>query len=335
MPNISETLEQATEILQASGIVEARREAKSLLAFVLDKNQTFLVAHSEYKLSVEEKTQFQTVLERRASREPFQYIVGRQEFCGLDFSVTKDVLIPRPETEMIVEAAIEILRENARFCEVGIGSGCVSVSILHEVKTASAVGLDASEKALAVAERNAETHRVLERLELKLSNVFDNLKDKKFDLIVSNPPYISSEEMKTLQREVRDFEPHIALTDEKDGLSIIAKIIADAPNFLKADGFLLMEIGLNQAVKVQEMFDKTIWREIEILPDLQNILRMVKAKKGTRDKGQVKDKKPNLNYHFSLLISSSSLVPRPSSLVPFLCGLFFAIFQSIEKVVLF
>ena len=289
MSNISETLEQATEILQASGIVEARREAKSLLAFVLDKNQIFIVAHSDYKLSVEEKTQFQTVLERRASREPFQYIVGRQEFCGLDFEVTKDVLIPRPETEMIVEAAIEILRENARFCEVGIGSGCVSVSILHEVKTASAIGLDTSEIALAVAERNAKTHKVLERLELKLSNVFDNLqdeKDGKFDLIVSNPPYISSEEMKTLQREVRDFEPHVALTDGKDGLSIVEKIIGAAPNFLKADGFLLLEIGFNQAIKVKEMFDKTIWREIEILPDLQNILRMVKAKKGTRDKGK-------------------------------------------------
>ncbi len=292
MPNISETLKQATEILQASGIVEARREAKSLLAFVLDKNQTFLVAHSEYELSVEEKTQFQAVLERRASREPFQYIVGRQEFCGLDFTVTKDVLIPRLETEMLVEAAIEILRKNARFCEVGIGSGCISVSILHQVKTASAIGLDASERALAIAERNAKTHRVSERLELKLSNVFDNLqdekdeKDEKFDLIVSNPPYISSEEMKTLQREVRDFEPHIALTDGKGGLSIVEKIIGTAPNFLKADGFLLMEIGFNQAIKVREMFDKTIWREVEILPDIQSILRMVKAKKGTRDKGQ-------------------------------------------------
>jgi release factor glutamine methyltransferase len=279
LPNISETLERATETLQASGIVEARREAKSLLAFVLDKNQTFLVAHSEYKLSAEEKTRFQTVLNRRANREPFQYIIGRQEFCGLDFTVTKDVLIPRPETEMIVEAAIEILKENARVCEVGIGSGCVCVSILHEVKTASAIGLDASERALAVAERNAKTHKVLERLELKLSNVFDNLQNEKFDLIVSNPPYISMEEMKTLQREVRDFEPYIALTDGKDGLSIVEKIIGNAPNFLKADGVLLMEIGFNQAVKVQEMFDKTIWREIEILPDLQSILRMVKVRK--------------------------------------------------------
>ena len=291
MPNISETLEQATEILQASGIAEPRREAKSLLAFVLDKNQTFLVAHPEYELSAKEKKHFQTVLKRRASREPFQYIVGRQEFCGLDFAVTKDVLIPRPETEMIVEAAIEILRENGRFCEVGIGSGCVSISILHEVKTASAIGLDASERALAVAERNAKTHKVLERLELKLSNVFDNLqnkKDEKFDLIVSNPPYISSQEMKTIQREVRDFEPHIALTDGRNGLSIVEKIIGDAPNFLRADGFLLMEIGFNQAIRVQEMFDKTIWRGIEFLPDSQSILRMVKGRKRDEGKG-VKD----------------------------------------------
>ncbi len=289
--NISEHLKIAAEILQASRIVEAGREAKSLLAFALDKNQFFLVAHSEYELSAEEEKRFQDFLQRRARREPFQYIVGKQEFCGLDFQVTKDVLIPRPETEMIVEAAIEILNEDARFCEVGIGSGCISVSILHEVKTANAIGLDISERALAIAKRNAKTHKVLERLKLKLSNVFNNLQNEKFDLIVSNPPYISAEEMKTVQREVRDFEPRIALTDGKDGLSIVEKIIGDAPNLLKADGFLLMEIGFNQAIKVQEMFDKTIWREIEILPDLQNILRMVKAKKGTRGEGQGKREK--------------------------------------------
>jgi len=129
-----------------------------------------------------------------------------------------------------------------------------------------------------------------EKVEVRENTNARNLKPEdfaeKFDLIVSNPPYISSEEMKTLQREVRDFEPHVALTDGKDGLSIVEKIIGAAPNFLKADGFLLLEIGFNQAIKVKEMFDKTIWREIEILPDLQNILRMVKAKKGTRGEGK-------------------------------------------------
>ncbi|MCY7377351.1 MAG: peptide chain release factor N(5)-glutamine methyltransferase [Pyrinomonadaceae bacterium] len=277
--NISEILKSATEVLRESGVAEPRREAFSLLTLSLRKSQIFLIAHSEYELSGEEATHFQDFLKRRARREPFQYITGRQEFYGLDFIVSKDVLIPRPETELLVAAAIEILRENSRFCEVGVGSGCLSVAILHEVGTATAIGLDVSEKALAIAEKNAETHQVAERLELRKSDVFENLHGEKFDLIVSNPPYISAEEMKTLQLEVRDYEPATALTDGKDGLSIIAKIIKDAPRFLNERGFLLLEIGHQQSADVRRMFDKTIWRSVESLPDFQRIERVIKARK--------------------------------------------------------
>ncbi|MCY7348524.1 MAG: peptide chain release factor N(5)-glutamine methyltransferase [Pyrinomonadaceae bacterium] len=276
---ISEILKSAATVLQAGGIAQASREAKSLLAFVLNVNQTFLIAHSEYELSVEEEKRFRELVRRRARREPFQYIVGRQEFYGLDFAVTKDVLIPRPETEMLVETAIELLQAKAKskFCEVGIGSGCIAVSILHSVTAASAIGLDISAKALQIAERNAKTHRISERLELKISDVFDNLEDEIFDLIVSNPPYIPGADIKNLQSEVRDFEPLTALTDGGSGLLIVGKIIKDAPQFLKPNGCLLIEIGINQAVEVTEMFDKKLWLQVKILPDLQNIPRMVKA----------------------------------------------------------
>ncbi len=277
MPNISETLKTAAEVLQQSGIAEPRREANSLLTFTLQKDKTFLIAHSEYELSKQEEKRFQNFLRRRAEREPFQHITGKQEFYGLDFEVSKDVLIPRPETELIVENAVEILPKNGRFCEVGVGSGCISVSILHELKTASAIGLDVSEKALQIAEKNAETHNVFDRLELKISDVFDTLSNEKFDLIVSNPPYISDEDIKTLQAEVRDFEPLSALTDGKDGLSIINKIVEDAPKFLKPHGFLLMEIGFNQSDKVKQMFSSEFWQSVEVLPDLQNIPRIVKG----------------------------------------------------------
>ena len=282
--NISEILNKATEILHESGIAEPRREANSLLAFALEKDKTFLIAHSEYELSSEEKSKFENFLTRRANREPFQYITGKQEFYGLDFIVTKDVLIPRPETELIVESAIEILKniENPRFCEVGAGSGCISVSILHENTSATAIALDISEKALTLARKNAEKHHVSDRLELKISDVFDNLKAEKFDLIVSNPPYIDAEDFADLQREVRDFEPQFALTDGKDGLSIIEEIIKTAPNFLKSEGFLLMEIGFNQSIKVCEMFSPNLWQSIEFLPDLQGIPRMLKAEKGKK-----------------------------------------------------
>jgi len=277
LPNISEKLREAADILQISGISEPRREAASLIAFALQKDKTFLIAHPEYKLSAEEETRFREFLQRRANREPFQYITGRQEFYGLDFAVTPDVLIPRPETELIVENAIELLSDKSRFCEVGIGSGCISVAILHKVKTASAIGLDISPNALQIAEKNAKLHQVADRLQLKISDVFEVLKDEKFDLIVSNPPYIPRRDFEMLQAEVRDFEPTIALTDGKNGLSIVEKIINDTRQFLNPHCFLLMEIGFEQATEVRKMFSSKIWKSVEILPDLQNIPRMVMA----------------------------------------------------------
>ncbi len=282
MPNIFEHLNNAAKILQSSGIEQPRREAASLLAFALKKDKTFLISHPEYKLSNVEEKRFRRFLKRRALREPFQYITGKQEFYGLDFLVTPDVLIPRPETELIVENAVEILRgkEHARFCEVGVGSGCISVSILHEIKSASAIGFDISGKALKIAKKNAVVHRVLERLELKISDVFEKLRDEKFDLIVSNPPYVSSEDIKNLQAEVRDFEPLMALTDDGDGVSIIERIITGAPTFLNNNGFLLLEIGIAQGSRVSVMFSPQIWKDIDIFPDLQGIARMVKAQTG-------------------------------------------------------
>jgi release factor glutamine methyltransferase len=281
MSNVAENIQIAAQALQESGVNEPRREAGSLLAFALRKDKAFLIAHPEYELSSEEETRFRQVLRRRAGREPFQHITGRQEFFGLDFIVTKDVLIPRPETELMVENAIEILRgkENPVFGEVGVGSGCISVSILHEVKTATATGLDISEKAIEIARLNAENNQVSNRLSLKLSDVFTALQNEKFDLIVSNPPYIPREDVEDLQPEVKNFDPLAALTDGADGLSIIEKIIRQAPDFLKPEGFLLLEIGINQADKVREMFRAEMWQSVEILLDLQGIPRTVKARR--------------------------------------------------------
>ena len=279
MPNVAETLMKAAEILRASGLAEPRREAASLLAFALRKDRTFLITRDKYELSPAEEEKFQAVLERRAAREPLQYITGRQEFYGLDFVVSPDVLIPRPETEMIVENALEILksRSAARFCEVGTGSGCISIAILYHAQGAAAVGLDISERALEVTRKNAEAHRVSDRFDLKVSDVFEILGDEKFDLIVSNPPYIPRRDIDDLQAEVRDFEPLNALTDGADGLSIIRRIVAGAPRFLKPAGWLLMEIGDGQAQAVKLLFDLKIWRSAEILPDLQGIPRTVRA----------------------------------------------------------
>lgn len=278
--NVSENLKKATEILEKSDVSDARREANSLLGFALRKDRVFLIAHSEYQLNEDEQIYFETLLRRRAGREPLQHITGKQEFFGLEFEVNRDVLIPRPETELIVENAVEILREkeSPRFCEVGIGSGCISVAILHEVKNASAVGLEISEKAAQIARKNAERHKVSERFELRISDVFEALTDERFDLIVSNPPYIPPADIANLQAEVRDFEPLNALTDGADGLSIIEKIVRQSPKTLLPKGFLLMEIGFGQAEKVLKLMDSDVWNEVEILPDLQNIPRTLKAR---------------------------------------------------------
>lgn len=285
MPKIAEILPEATRILHDSGVGEARREAASLLGFAVARERAFLVAHPEYELSADEENLFRAVVRRRAAREPLQYITGRQEFYGLEFNVAPGVLIPRPETESIVENALKILKsvDHPVFCEVGVGSGCISVSILHELETARGIGLDVSDDALAIAAANARKHGVAARLILQKSDVFEVLENEKFDLVVSNPPYIPVAEMTNLQREVRDYEPRAALTDGGDGFSIIEKIVAGAPRFLNADGFLLIEIGFGQAERAAAMFDAALWRAAEILPDLQGIPRTVRA--------QIKDRR--------------------------------------------
>jgi release factor glutamine methyltransferase len=276
MKSIKEKIIEAGLILQAAGIDEARRDARMLLAFALGKNQAYLITYDERTLSPDEERLFDTYIYRRSKREPLQHITQNQEFFGLDFYVSRRVLIPRPESELIVENALQILPENGRFCEVGIGSGCISIAILHEAETTSAIGLDISEDAISIAAKNASKHQVANRLAIRHSNLFEALGDEKFEVICSNPPYISLDEMNGLQPEVIDYEPRSALTDGGDGLSIIKKLIAESPRYLKPRGFLLMEIGFGQAEKIRGLISDDIWHSFNILPDLQGIPRMVK-----------------------------------------------------------
>ncbi len=277
--NIAAALSSAAETLREAAVAEPAREARVLLSFVLQCDAAYLIAHSEDELTADRKLLFQSCVRRRAAHEPFQYITGRQEFYGLDFAVTPDVLIPRPETEILVEKAIQILsaQQSPRFCEIGVGSGCISVSILHACPNASAIGVDISESALAVATRNAERHGVAERLTLLNGDLFAGVTEK-FDLIVSNPPYVPAGDINTLQPEVRDFEPHTALDGGADGLDIVKRIISDAPSFLKPGGSLLIEIGFDQSEKVPSYFDPLIWQAPEFLDDLQCIPRIVNAR---------------------------------------------------------
>ncbi|MFN6962618.1 MAG: peptide chain release factor N(5)-glutamine methyltransferase [Pyrinomonadaceae bacterium] len=279
MPTVSELLARAAADLAASGVAEPRREASSLLAFALGKDRTFLVAHPECVVGGDDERRFIDLVARRAAREPLQYLTGRQEFYGLDILVTPDVLIPRPETEMVVENALPLLSAGGSFCEVGVGSGCISIAILKHSRAARAVGLERSPAAIEVARRNALAHGVEGRLELRESDVFSALGDETFEVIVSNPPYIPADQMATLQQEVRGFEPRMALTDEADGLSVVRRIVDQTRRYLRPGGHLIMEIGFQQAEDAAAMFDlERDWQSLRIADDLQGIPRCVVAR---------------------------------------------------------
>ena len=279
MNSIAEVLREATRILQNAGVPEARREAGSLLSFVIGKDRTFLISHAEDELDDHQVDQFRNVVERRAAGEPLQYITGVQDFFGRAFRATPDVLIPRPETELLVEATLEVNKAATSICDVGTGSGCIAITLLCELDAARAVAVDKSPAALEIAKLNAQKLSVAERAEFIVSDCFDSLDPQEFDLIVSNPPYVSAGVVAGLQREVRDHEPLVALSPGPDGLSIIRRLINEAPKFLKPSGHLLMEIGFDQGEAVQQLIDANVWDLREIRPDLQCIPRIVVLRK--------------------------------------------------------
>jgi len=279
MNSIADVLREATQILQNAGVPDARREAGSLLSFVIEKDRTFLISHTEDELDDQQVDQFREVVERRAAGEPLQYVTGVQDFFGREFRVTPDVLIPRPETELLVEAALKVNRTATLFCDVGTGSGCIAITLLCELYNARAIAVDKSPAALEVAKFNAEKLSVADRAEFVVSDCFDSLKPRGFDLIVSNPPYVSAGVLAGLQREVRDHEPLVALSPGPDGLSIIRRLINEAPGFLKQHGHLIVEIGFDQGESVQQLIDANVWELLEVRPDLQCIPRIVVLRK--------------------------------------------------------
>jgi release factor glutamine methyltransferase len=276
--SIADSLLQASQLLRDAGVPEARREASSLLSHVIGKDRTFLISHAENLISDGDQHRFQQCVARRATGEPLQYITGVQDFYGRAFRVTRDVLIPRPETELLVEAALEVIDDSApSICDIGTGSGCIAVTLLCERNNARAVAVDISVAALEVAKQNARDNSVTDRAVFVVSDCFESLdaKEFQFELVVSNPPYVSSDMMEGLQREVRDHEPLVALSPGADGLTVIRRLLKEAPAFVKKGGHLIMEIGFDQGDAVRELIDEKFWRLTAIRPDLQGIPRIV------------------------------------------------------------
>lgn len=273
---IQDALVEAFDALQRAGVNEARMEATSLLMHVLGVDRAFVIAHPENELSNEQSGSFRELLGRRAAREPLQYIVGCQDFFKLRFEVTPDVLIPRPESELIVEAALDVANRESgvSILDVGTGSGCIIISLLNELKKARALATDISSNALEVAERNARRHNVSDRVTFIQADSLAALNQRQaFSLIVSNPPYIPTGAIATLQREVREYEPLVALESGADGLDHIRALLRETPQLLQPSGYFIFEIGFAQRDAIEQLVDRAIWRLIEVRKDLQGIPR--------------------------------------------------------------
>jgi release factor glutamine methyltransferase len=268
--------------------------AELLLLHVAGRDRTWLYAHPEDEITAEQEERFLSLIERRAAGEPTQYLTGKQEFWGLEFEVTPDVLIPRPETEHVIEVALDRLAvreiragrkqtlsgEGLRIADIGTGSGCIAVALAKDLPGAKFIATDISPAALSVARRNAERHRFADCIELVRANLLEGISaETRFDLIASNPPYIGRREEPTLQREVRDHEPEVALYGGEEGYELYAALVTQSAAHLIPGGIVVLELGHDSLPAVQPLFDTPEWTHVGVTNDLAGIPRVIAAER--------------------------------------------------------
>jgi release factor glutamine methyltransferase len=282
-----EAINNASKRLSAAGITNDRLDAEVLLCHTLGRDRAWLLAHIREPLGEERCRTFEQTIDRRVQREPLQYINGHQEFWGLEFTVTRDVLIPRPETELVIETALDIVEkkdEPFTIIDLCTGSGCIAVSLARELGAARIFATDKSGKALDIARGNARRHGVADHIRFLEGDLFEPVDELdlhgQVDIIVSNPPYVPSGDVSMLQAEVRDYEPLMALTAGPDGTEIHQRILDGAPRFLKNKAHLIMEMGIGQSGALADRMQKTGAFDVpDVLKDLAGIERVVVAQK--------------------------------------------------------
>lgn len=282
-----EAIHNAATKFSAAGISTARLDAELLLAVLAEKDRAWLLSHMHDPLDEEIRGKYETIVQRRAKREPLQYIVGNQEFYGLDFVVTPDVLIPRPETELLVELALKIIGNYNRqttIVDLCTGSGCIAVSLARTAEQLNILAIDKSPRALNVAKKNALRHDVANCIRFLEGDLLQPLEmldiRNHVDMIVSNPPYVPTTDYPALQPEVRDFEPEMALIAGLDGTEMHRKIIETAPAYLKRHGALIMEMGMGQAELLLEMIRASdAFIAPSVYKDLAGIERVLVARR--------------------------------------------------------
>jgi len=311
--DVRTALKEGIAQLRGASVDSFTLASELLLLHVLGRSRAWLYAHPEEAVSKEDEQRFFALVARRAAGEPTQHLTCKQEFWGLEFEVTPDVLIPRPETEHVVEVVLDrlALRElragrkqpltgdGITIVDVGTGSGCIAVALARELPAARVIASDISEAALAVARRNATRHAVVDRMQFMEASLLegssewplaDDARGKQgaggeqnqpglFDLIVSNPPYIGRKERDTLAREVREHEPELALYGGEEGYEIYADLIAQAAQKLMPGGILVLELGHNSLPAVQPLLETSTWTHIGVTNDLAGIPRVIAAER--------------------------------------------------------
>jgi release factor glutamine methyltransferase len=290
-------LRDGIALLEREKVSSAGLAAELLLMHVIVRDRAWIYAHPETELDPAQREKYLSLISRRAKGEPTQHLTGHQEFWGLDFEVTRDVLIPRPETEHVIEVSLERLglmaesgtprrSEKLAIADVGTGSGCIAVALAHELRSASIVATDISAAALEVARRNAARHGVSDRVEFAKCNLLDAFfrqspvtshQSPQFDLVASNPPYIGRWEESTLAREVREHEPEAALYGGEIGTEIYSPLITQAGALLKPGGLLILELGHTSAVHVSKLLASSEWTHVKVTNDLAGIPRVASA----------------------------------------------------------
>ena len=269
--NILSAIDQANKLLITKGIISSRLDCEILMSKVTQTSRGDVLLNLNKELTIKELKQYKNLIEQRSKKKPIAYIIEKKEFWKDDFYVTKDVLIPRPDTELIVQNVLEITKKrlSLNILDIGVGSGCIILSILKERTTFKGTGIDISKKSLNICRINSDNLRIFNRLKLFKSDI-DNFNYGKYDLIISNPPYIKKFDLKYLDKDVVGFEPKLALDGGLDGLSGIRKVINNSTRLIKRKGTLVLEIGFDQADKVKEILKKNGFYLKNVLKDLAN-----------------------------------------------------------------
>ena len=258
----------------------ARADAELLLLHVLDRNKAWLMAHGAEEVTAARAASYNELVTQRLAGEPIQYILGEAEFYGLPFRVTRNVLIPRPETEHLVERALELAAAFAepRIVDIGTGSGAIAVALADQLPSAAVTAIDISPSALAIARANADRNNAA-RIRFLEGDLLTPVNGESFELVVSNPPYVPATDRASLSVEVREFEPELALFAGDDGLDIYRRLIPAAFATLIAGGYLLLEIGFGQSAQITHLLARSGFEQIEFVPDLQGIARVACARR--------------------------------------------------------